>query len=370
MIRTSVMGLMVLVSCVGPDGKAPEPDGGADQPPPGQQPPGHPPLPATVPQPSDNPTSPAKVALGRLLFWDPVLSGNADIACASCHDPRTGYADGRRTAVGTVDPTLTPPNRNSPTVLNTAWNGSITGAPIPRAEDAPMFWDNRAHSLEHQARGPLTAPAEMMGTSFSATTIFPELVSRLQGIPAYATQFEAVFGVNGITETNIVRAIAAFERTLTNTQSSFDRFIGGDPTAMTPQQQRGFRVFQDNGCVHCHNGPMFSDYQLHELRVPDLAGVAPDAGDGSNRFRTPSLRNITRTAPYMHHGGLAGIPQVFQFYRQATQDPRDPALRGVRTVAPEDAPDVIAFFEALGDAPFDTSIPPTVPSGLTPGGTH
>lgn len=367
MIR-SVIAMMVLVSCVGPDGEPPGegPDGGTRPPP--RQPPL--PLPRVAPEPADNPGTPAKIALGRLLFWDPVLSGNGDIACASCHDPRTGYADGRRTAVGTVDTTLTPPNRNSQTVLNTAWNGAIAGDLAPRPEDAPMFWDNRAHSLEEQARGPLTAPAEMMGSAYTAATIFPELVTRLEGIPAYAAQFETVFGPRGITETNIVRAIAAFERTLTNPETSFDRFVGGDTTALTPQQQRGLQMFGQIGCRNCHNGPMFSDFQLHELRVPDLAGAAHDDGDGSNRFRTPSLRNITHTAPYMHNGSLGGLPQVFQFYRQATQNPRDPALRGVRTPTPEEAPDVIAFLEALGDAPFDTSIPPSVPSGLTPGGTR
>ncbi len=367
MIR-SVFAMMVLVSCVGPDGLPPgddpDLDGGARPPPPPL------PLPLVPPEPADNPSSPAKIALGRLLFWDPVLSGNGDIACASCHDPRTGYADGRPTALGTLDASLTPPNRNSQTVLDTAWNGAIAGAPIPDCEAAPMFWDNRAHSLEEQARGPLTSPAEMMGSAYTAATIFPELVTRLEGIPAYAAQFEAVFGAVAITDDNIVRAIAAFERTLTNPRTSFDRFVGGDATALTPQQQRGLQVFGEIGCRNCHGGPMFSDYRLHELRVPDLAGAAHDAGDGANRFRTPSLRNITHTAPYMHNGSLAGLPQVFQFYRQATQNPVDPALRGVRTPTPQEAPDVIAFLEALGDAPFDTSIPVSVPSGLTPGGTR
>src|SRR5665647_1589744 len=136
-----------------------------------------------------------------------------------------------------------------------------------------MFWDNRAHSLEQQARGPITAAAEMLGTSFTATTIFPELVTRLSAIPEYATRFSAAFGAGGITETNILAAIAAFERTLTAPQTSFDRFVNGDTTALTAQAQRGMGLFKDIGCVNCHSGPMFSDFELHELRVPEPPGV-------------------------------------------------------------------------------------------------
>jgi cytochrome c peroxidase len=352
-----MMVLVGLASCV-------EPSSGEridDLPDAGDAPPSELALPLTPPSPAANPGSPAKIALGRLLFWDPILSGARTLACATCHDPRFGYSDGRQTSIGTA--------RNAPTILDTAWNGSVLGHPIPVAEQAPMFWDNRARSLELQARGPLTASNEMLGTVFTEQTIFPELVARLSGIPAYATQFEAAFGTSGITETRILQAIAAFERTLTNPQTSYDRYVNGDTTALTVQQQRGLRVLTENHCTNCHSGPMFSDYELHELRVPDLPGAPHDPGDGANRFRTPSLRNITHTAPYMHDGVFAGFQQVFQFYLQATQNPADPKLRGVRTPTPQEAPDVIALFAALGDSPFDTSIPATVPSGLTPGGT-
>ena len=351
--------LVGLASCVGPDhGGDPidddPPDGGTSAP-------SDLALPLTPPSPATNPSSAEKIALGRLLFWDPVLSGDRELACATCHHPQFGYADGRPTSIGTT--------RNAPTILDTAWNGAVLGNAIPRCEDAPMFWDNRARSLESQARGPLTAANEMMGTAYTAQTIFPELIARLSAIPAYASLFEAAFGATGITETTIIQAIAAFERTLTNPQTSYDRYVGGDTTALTAQQRRGLDVFTTNRCTNCHSGPMFSDFALHELRVPDLAGAEHDAGDGANRFRTPTLRNIARTAPYMHDGVFAGFPQVFQFYRQATQNPADPKLRGVRTPSPQEAPDVIAFFAALGDSPFDASIPATVPSGLTPGGT-
>lgn len=367
----TVVTAVVLGGCAGPDGPAAadddvQPDAGVDPPP---APSGFA-LPLEAPTPVDNPATPAKIALGRLLFWDPILSGNGDTACASCHDPRTGYSDGLRTAIGTTDASLTPPNRNSQTILNTAWNGAVASNLIPSCEQAPMFWDSRAHSLELQARGPLTAAAEMMGSTYTETTIFPEVLSRLSTIPAYVTQFEAVFGAGPITEANLEKAIAAFERTLTNPQTSYDRYVAGELTALTPQQKRGLDVFTQIGCPKCHGGPMFSDYKLHTLRVPDLPGAPHDAGDGSNRFRTPSLRNITHTAPYMHDGVFPGLPQVFQFYRNATQNPVDPDLRGVRTPTPQEAPDVEAFLGALGDAPFDASIPAAVPSGMTPGGAR
>jgi len=309
-------------------------------------------LPLEPPDPAGNPTSAEKVALGRLLFWDPVLSGDRNVACATCHDPQLGYADGLRTPPGLA--------RNSMTVLDTAWNGATVSRPMPRAEDAPMFWDNRTHSLEEQARGPITTAAEMMGTSYTASTIFPELVARLSAIPEYATRFAAAFGPGPITDANIVAAIAAFERTLTTPDTSYDRFVNGDATALTAQQQRGLDVFTTNGCVNCHSGPMFSDFELHDLGVPDP--------DGRNRFRTASLRNVTLTAPYMHNGVFPGLQQVFAFYREAGQNAVDPKLRGVRPPTPQQAPDVLAFLAALGDAPFDRSLPATVPSGLTPGG--
>ena len=354
--------LVGLASCVGPNSMGDDtggdpPDGGGTV----DTLPSELSLPLTPPSPANNPSSPAKIALGRLLFWDPILSGDRELACASCHNPTFGYSDGRQTSVGVT--------RNAQTILNTAWNGTVLGHTAPDCEQAPMFWDNRAHALEGQARGPLTTAAEMLGTSYTAQTIFPELIARLSAIPAYASQFDAAFGTAGITETTIVQAIAAFERTLTNPQTSYDRYVNGETTALTPQQRHGLQVLSDNRCTNCHSGPMFSDYELHPLRVPDLPGTTHDAGDGANRFRTASLRNVTRTAPYMHNGVFANFQQVFQFYRNATMNPLDPKLRDVRTPTPQEAPDVIAFFAALGDAPFDTSVPAAVPSGLTPGGT-
>lgn len=295
-------------------------DAGVDTaPPPG---PPRPVLPSTpAPDPADNPRSPAKIELGRQLFFDPILSGDRTTACATCHDPQRAFTDGRPTPPGVA--------RNSMTVLNTAWNGLVNATP-PDLAQAPMFWDNRTRSLEAQAKGPITAAAEMMGTSYTAQTIFPELVSRLLASPDYCAKFDAAFGPGQVTEDSIVKAIAAYERTLVTPQTSFDR------GALSPQAQAGVQIFEAIRCTNCHSGPMFSDFKLHRLR--------------GELIRTPSLRNVTRTAPYMHDGSLATIPDVFRFYRDATQNPVDPDLRGVRTPTPQEAPAVEAFLAALGDS--------------------
>jgi len=353
MTRWRVWTLLVLGGCVldgGPDRTDDPTDGGPEV---EEDPPRSPlALPLVPPDPADNVTSPEKVALGRLLFWDPVLSGDRTVACATCHDPDLAYTDGRATPIGVT--------KNSMTILDAAWNGTTATRLLLRAEDAPMFWDNRVHSLEAQARGPITATAEMLGTSYTAETIFPELVVRLSAIPEYATRFTAVFGAGPINDVKIVAAIAAFERTLTTPQTSYDRFVNGDRNALSAQAQRGLDVFTNNGCVNCHSGPMFSDFELHDLGVPDPAGRL--------LMRTASLRNVTLTAPYMHNGVFPGFQQVFGFYRNAGQNARDPKLRGVQPPTPQQAPDVIAFLTAISDGAFDRTIPTSVPSGLPPGG--
>lgn len=316
-------------------------------------------VPFVIPDPPLNPTSTAKVELGRQLFFDPVLSGNRDIACASCHSPAFAYTDAKTVSLGTGS---VPVTRNAQTVLNTAFNGLTLTVRNPDPANAPMFWDSRAKSLENQARGPVKALGEMRGAAFDEAQIFPEVVRRLGAIPSYAQGFEAAFGANAISEDTIVQSIAAFERTLVDTNSSYDRFQRGDATALSASAQRGLATFRRNGCDHCHSGPMFSDYQLHRLGVPGPA----DVGAGNGAFRTPSLRNIARTAPYMHNGSLTDLDAVFQFYRRV-DDRLDPALRGVRGPDRNDAVDVKAFLQALSDGHFDTTVPSAVPSGLVVG---
>jgi cytochrome c peroxidase len=208
----------------------------------------------------------------------------------------------------------------------------------------------------------------MRGRAYDEEHILPEVVRRLAAIPAYVAQFERAYGSPGVTTDRLGGAIAAFERSLVTTDSSFDRYMRGDATAMTALQVRGMDVFQESGCGGCHSGPMFSDFELHALGVPDLPGAAHDAGDGRNRFRTASLRFVTRTAPYMHNGVFNSLNDVYGFYRRAAGRAADPALRGVRAPQGDEAAAVTAFLEALSNGTLDTTVPASVPSGLAVGG--
>jgi cytochrome c peroxidase len=290
-----------------------------------------------------------------LLFFDPILSGDRDIACATCHHPSLAWADGRPLSIGTGGTGLGPSRRaaghvttrNSMTVLNTALNGVTARDTGPDPATAPMFWDHRVRSLEAQAAEPMLAADEMRGTHFTPDTIFPEVEARLRSTPEYVRRFSEAFGAAAISRDTITRALAAFERSLLERESSFDR------RALSAAQQRGLAAFGQHGCPACHGGPLFSDFRLHRLGVSGLTtGVRP-----------PSLRLVTKTAPYMHDGSIATLEGVLQFYARVDRQ-LDPALRGVRPFAPQEVPDVIAFLEALSDGAFDTTVPASVPSGL------
>ena len=331
-------------------------------------------LPGLVAEPADNQGTAAKVELGRLLFWDPIVSGNRDVACATCHHPDLAYADGRDLSVGVGGvglgsnraPGARPHHatRNAMTVLNSAFNGVSLASLTTVPEKAPMFWDNRASSLEEQALLPIRNLDEMRGEAFKEEEVLPELVRRLEAIPEYVQRFASAFGSGPITEQNLARAIAAFERTLVTRMSSFDRFMAGDDGALSHTAKLGLAAFVSDGCTRCHSGPMFSDFKLHRLNVP---GAEQDlAHDGTPRMRTPSLRNVTRTAPYMRNGSLKTLAEVLDFY----VDKLDTSLD-------QDFPDRFpqrevemfqAFFESISDGDFDRTVPSAVPSGLAPGG--
>ena len=336
-------------------------------------------LPTEIPTPATNPSRPEAVTLGRLLFWDPILSGQRDVACATCHHPDFAYSDGLDVSVGVGGRGIGPSRaqhtgalrtrRNSQTVLGTAWNG-ISAFASTTAERAPMFWDHRMTSLELQALEPIKSDVEMRGTTYSESTIIDEVVARLKAIPEYRDRFRLAFGDGadgGVSAVHLAQALSAFQRTLVPINSSFDRFMAGDDAAMSPAQLRGLRGFLANGCARCHSGPMFSDYQLHQLPVVARAGDPVDDGDGQRRFRTPSLRMVTRTAPYMHNGSLATLDDVLAFYDDLPVI-TDPLLEGVEPPIGGGSKDLLLFFEALSDGEFDRQVPTAVPSGLPPGG--
>ncbi len=346
--------------------------------------------------------------LGRLLFWDPILSGEKDVACATCHHPDFAYADGRDLSLGPGSVGLGPARtdltdgripvvkRNSPTVLNTVFNGldrrrrrrgsDGTSASADQSR-APMFWDNRMRSLEAQALEPIKAFEEMRGLAYAEDVAVDSVLARLQAISEYVVLFEEAFGPGtSISADQLAGALAAFQRSLVAINSPLDRFRAGDSTALTAQQQRGFQEFDDAGCDRCHRGRMFSDYDLHAEGVGENPLLSePDEGTRRFRFRTPSLRNVALTAPYMHNGMLATLEEVLRFYDNGrSENPNvvngrreegdrsvarlSRRFRRVDDMSDQEMQDIVAFLGALTDEDFDKTIPTRVPSGLPPGG--
>jgi cytochrome c peroxidase len=330
-----------------------------------------------------------KVSLGRLLFWDPVLSGNKKVACASCHNPQHGYTDNLDLSIG-IDGKGTGFNRqfiagseshfakrNSQTILNSIFNGiDSTGHYDPIT--APMFWDNRTKGLELQAIGPLTNHEEMRGNAYEEKAALDSVVQRVKGIKEYIQLFEKAFTKkDAVTAENITKALATFEGTLLANNSPFDKYMRGDETAMTAYQIHGMNVFIRNGCANCHNGPMLSDFKLHVLSVQENQKLGtPDLGaNDTYAFRTPSLRNLEFTWPYFHNGTTYDLNTAIDFYRTlsngATGNPKlnykqvDPLARAV---IPNAIPEIMAFLDALNDPNFDKKVPARVPSKLPVGG--
>ena len=250
-----------------------------------------------------------------------------------------------------------------------------------------MFWDSRVRSLETQALEPLKALEEMRGTAYAEADALDIVVARLRDVPEYVTLFQDAYGAAAsIDAPRLGKAIAAFERTLVAMDSPFDRFRAGDTSALTPQQRRGFETFDDVGCDRCHRGTMFSDFDLEAEGVAEHPLLTEaDAGDGRFRFRTPSLRNVALTAPYMHNGVLATLKDVLQFYDNGrSENPNvlndrggrrgdgvarlSGSFRRVDNMSEQEMEDIVAFLESLTDSNFDRTIPARVPSGLPPGG--
>lgn len=340
--------------------------------------------------PADNPSSAIKINLGKMLFYDPILSGQKDVACATCHHPSKGYADGLDLSIGSngtgfgaarhfLSPnTIAFVKRNSQTILNTAFNG-ITPAGVYNPSTAPMFWDSRVQSLESQSLGPIATLEEMRGNAYSEALALDSVVARLKKIAQYQSLFQSAFGnAQAISALNIGKALAAFERSLITNNSPYDRYQNGDKTALTALQIQGMQSFKDAGCTGCHTGDMFSDYKLHVLSVPDNAkNAVSDAGvNNTYAFRTASLRNLQFTAPFMHSGVFTDLNQILGFYGRIaggnSQNPNvnirqvDPLIRQVRIGGRQQ--EIIAFINALSDNNFDKTIPITVPSNLNPGG--
>jgi parallel beta-helix repeat protein len=317
----------------------------------------------------ENPVTPAKFKLGRLLYFDPILSGENTISCAHCHHPDFGFSDGRKTSMGLhgqgVGPERTGGDvlaRRAPVIWNAAYN------PL-------QFWDGRAKDLEHQAEGPIQDAHEMNQNA-------GELVKELLAIPKYVRLFQNAFGgkpEEAVTFRNVTSAIATFERTFLSFNSKFDRYAAGDSYALNDSEKRGLQLFRSlkTRCFECHAFPNFSDGSFRVNGVPDLEGQAHDLGRAKvpgqgpeGAFKVPTLRNTALAGPYMHNGRFATLDDVIAFYAKGggRQYPNQTLAIddkiGAFDITAEETADLVAFLKALTDTSLLPEAPIEVPSGL------
>lgn len=307
-----------------------------------------------VPVPADNPPTAETIALGRRLYYDPTLSADGAVSCATCHDPQAGFADPKPVSEGVQKKTGT---RNSPTVCNAAYFHV-------------QFWDGRAPSLEKQAEGPVQNPVEMANT-------LAHVEEKLNADPSYREQFARAFGPRPITYQMVEKCIASFERTVISGNSPFDRWkYGHDEKAVSDSVKRGFVVFtskQKGNCATCHlveeNYALFTDNKFHNIGVGASGDEIKDAGrfdvthQESDRglFKTPSLRNIALTAPYMHDGSRRNLKEVIDVYiGGGNSNPNlDKEVHVLDFLTGQERADLQAFLESLtGEIPRDIGPPP------------
>ncbi len=297
-----------------------------------------------LPVPDDNPMTIEKVELGKMLFFDPRLSMDGSISCATCHDPALGYSNAAAKAVG-VNHAVG--GANTPTVLNAAYSQF-------------QFWDGRAENLEGQASGPMTADVEMAG-------IPDAIVQDLNKVPEYRELSFAVFG-EYLSFENITKAIAAFERTILSGNSPFDRFLyGGETDAISDAAKRGKEIFDNpekGNCKKCHTytttDGYFSDNMFHNVGI-GMDKPEPEPGrfavtnnkEDMGRFKTPTLRNVVQTAPYFHDGRTYSLKEAARICLTGIPNPNlDPEYKTKRELSEQELDDVVEFMRALtGELP-------------------
>jgi cytochrome c peroxidase len=297
--------------------------------------------------PQDNPLTASKVELGKQLYFDPRLSSDNTVSCASCHDPAKGWSNGDRFATG-VDGQRG--GRSAPTIVNSAYQ-------------TLQFWDGRARELEGQALGPIQNPIEMNMT-------LDELIPKLNKIKGYQARFQEVFGTD-VTAEGIASAIASFERTVLSGNAPYDQFKAGDEEALSKEARRGYEVFFHKAhCSACHAGPNFTDGGFHNVGV-GIHAEEPDVGRGEisklggdrGAFKTPTLREIARTAPYMHDGSLKTLEEVVDYYVKGGEpnDQLDEEIFPLR-LTDQDKADLIIFLkEGLSSPHYPYVKPPKLP---------
>ena len=315
--------------------------------------------------PVDNPLTVEGVSLGRKLFYDKILSANLTMACATCHNLGNGFTDNAKQFSTGIDNFTG--NRNSMPVFNLLWVERYAKAPYR------FFWDGRATDLEDQAKGPISNPIEMHDS-------MPHVTQKLQADPDYPGLFKKAFGTSVITPLLVQKAIAQFERTIISANAKIDKYLVNvdpntghiigtkDPSVFSEQELRGYYLFNDTAkgdCFHCHNinGPFSTDFLFHhnghqsaDQGLMTITGNSFDQG----KFRTPTLRNLVFTAPYMHDGRFATLEEVVEFYNsQAIRTfPADPFITKHPTglnMTSQDKADLVVFLKTLSDSSFITN---------------
>lgn len=296
--------------------------------------------------PSNNKLTAARVELGKQLFFDPRLSVDNTVSCASCHNPKHGWSNGERFATGVRGQKG---GRSAPTIINAAYFYF-------------QFWDGRAKKLEGQALGPIENPIEM-------DLPLDKLVPKLKAIAGYRKAFEEAYGE--LSTDTIAKAIASFERTVLSGDAPYDRYVAGDKKALSEAAIRGLEVFNNEGqCSACHPGPAFTDFGFHNIGVgmdqdkPDVgrAAVSKLGGDHGS-FKTPTLREIARTAPYMHDGSEKTLEDVVEFYdRGGIHNPAiDEEMRPLKLTKQQKA-DLVTFLkEGLSSSSYPDIKAPKLP---------
>jgi cytochrome c peroxidase len=293
-----------------------------------------------VPVPDDNPMTAEKVELGKLLYFDPRLSVDGTISCATCHDPQMAWAEHTPTSTGVGDQVG---GANSPTVINTAYADSL-------------FWDGRSESLEDQALGPMENPIEM---AHSLTNLVQEL-NQIQG---YKDRFQKVFGTD-VTAEGMAQAIAAFERTILSGNAPYDKYTAGDENALTDAQKRGMQKFEDAGCSTCHTPPVFSNFRFYNAGIgmdkdtPDEGRKAVTGNDSDlGKFRVPALREVANTHPYFHDGSVETLEEAVAAMASGGIENSNlsPVIKAVgsQNLTEQDQQDIVEFLKALsGEYPI------------------
>ncbi|KAF0810779.1 cytochrome-c peroxidase [Alcanivorax sp. S71-1-4] len=314
------------------------------------------PLPS-VPFPENNPYSSSKAALGRMLFFDPRLSSSGQIACASCHDPHLGWADGRAVPFGHD---RRAGGRNAPTIINAGYLST-------------MFWDGRADTLEQQALMAMVNPREMNAD-------LKQVMRALARIPEYRERFDAVFGDGDINEDAVARAIATFVRTVTSRTSAFDRFMRGEYRFLSDEQVRGLHLFRTQaGCMNCHHGPLLTDGGFHNIGMHFFGRMREDRGRYSvtgkaedvGAFRTPGLRDVAFTGPWAHNGLMLTLEGLLNIYNAGGAEvsagnplrddplyPQTSPLLKPLGLSDQDIQALVAFMEGISRQPQRMSPPP------------